>query len=235
MWYNEGMRQREFRDLYHSHPQLFEQMLGLREQGYTIRDIADWIWDEYSVRITNQTIAQYLWRYRRLQEQTGNFWNAERIRRFPEEFSRCLHIYVYARSLAHLDDALAKRLIENVTREMCERVLAQERGETLPPLGRRGTRYMDYTTVESTVLRNLRLQRKLSVEELARRAGVQNYTLSKWERYGVLPNSLDTIDRIAQALGVPITTLLEDYHSYRRLDRANRKGLALAQAEAVKS
>jgi DNA-binding XRE family transcriptional regulator len=230
------MRRREFRDLYHNHPQLFEQMLDLREKdGYTIREISDWIWDNYSVRITTQTIAQYLWRYRRLQEQTRNFWSAERIRRFPEEFSRCLHIYVYARSLARLDEALAKRLIENVTREMCERVLAKERGETVPPLGRRGTRYMDYTPVESTVLRELRLERKLSVEELARRAQVQNYTLSKWERYGVLPNSLDTIERIAHALGVPITTLLDDYHRYRRLDRVNRKGLASAQAEAVQS
>jgi len=234
MWYNRGMRRREFRDLYHSHPQLFEQMLELREkEKYTIREISYWIWDEYSVRITTSTIAQYLWRYKRLQEQTGNFWNAERIRRYPEEFSRCLHIYVYARSLARLDEALAKQLIENVTREMCERVLAQERGETVPPLGRRGTRYMDYTPVESTVLRDLRLERKLSVEELARRAQVQNYTLSKWERYGVLPNSLDTIERIAQALGVPITTLLDDYHRYRRLDRVSRKRLDSARAEMV--
>jgi DNA-binding XRE family transcriptional regulator len=233
MWYNRGMRRREFRDLYHQHPQLFEQMLALREQGYKIRDIADWIWDEYSVRISLQTIAQYLWRYKRLQAQTGNFWNAERIRRFPDEFSRCLHIYVYARSLARFDNALAERLIENVTREMCERVLARERGEILPPLGRRGTRYMDYTPVDSTVLRELRLQHKLSLEELARRARVQNYTLSKWERYGVLPNSLDTIDRIAQALGVPITTLLEDYHAYRRLDRVSRKSLDSARAEMV--
>jgi len=219
--------------LYHDHPQLFEEMLELREKGHTIPQIANWIWDNYGVRISTQTVAQYLWRYKRLQEQTGNFWNAERIRRFPEEFSRCLHIYVYARSLARFDDALAKRLIENVTREMCERVLAMERGETVPPLGRRGTRYMDYTPVESTVLRKLRLQRKLSVEELARRARVQNYTLSKWERYGVLPNSLDTIDRIAQALGVPISTLLDDYYAYRRLDRVNHKGLASSQSKAV--
>jgi DNA-binding XRE family transcriptional regulator len=233
MWYNRGMRRREFRDLYHQHPQLFEQMLALREQGYSIRDIAEWIWDEYSVRITPSTIAQYLWRYKRLQAQTGNFWDAERIRRFPDEFSRCLHIYVYARSLARFDNALAERLIENVTREMCERVVAQERGETLPPLGRTGTRYMNYTPVESTVLRDCRLKRELSLEELARRARVQNYTLSKWERYGVLPNSLDTIDRIAQALGVPITTLLEDYHAYRRLDRVSRKRLDSARAEMV--
>jgi DNA-binding Xre family transcriptional regulator len=234
------MRRREFTELYRSHPQLFEQMLELRKQGYTIPQIANWIWDNYGVRISTQTIAQYLWRYRRLQEQTGNFWNAERIRRYPEEFSRCLHIYVYARSLARLDEALAKRLVENVTREMCERVLAQERGETVLPLGRRGTRYMDYTPVESTVLRDLRLERKLSLEELARRARVQNYTLSKWERYGVLPNSLDTIDRIAQALGVSISRLLDDYYAYRRLDRVNRnrnrkglEGVASAQTEAV--
>jgi DNA-binding XRE family transcriptional regulator len=219
--------------LYHDHPQLFEQMHALREQGYRIRDIADWIWDEYSVRITNATIAQYLWRYKRLQDQTGNFWNAERIRRFPEEFSRCLHIYVYARALARFDEALAKQLIENVTREMCERVVAQERGETLPPLRRTGTRYMDYTPVESTVLRELRLERELSLEELARRAQVQNYTLSKWERYGVLPNSLETIERIAHALGVPITLLLDDYFAYRRLDRVSRKKLDSAQVEMV--
>jgi DNA-binding XRE family transcriptional regulator len=219
--------------LYRDHPQLFEQMLALREQGYRIRDIVDWIWDEYSVRITHATVAQYLWRYKRLQEQTGNFWSAERIRRFPEEFSRCLHIYVYARALARFDESLAKQLIGNVTREMCERVLAQERGESLPPLGRTGTRYMDYTPVESTVLRDLRLERELSLEELARRARVQNYTLSKWERYGVLPNSLDTIDRIAQALGVPITLLLDDYYAYRRLDRVNRKRLDSARAEMV--
>jgi DNA-binding XRE family transcriptional regulator len=233
MGYNRGMRRREFRDLYHDHPQLFEQMLALREQGYRIRDIADWIWDEYSVRITHATIAQYLWRYKRLQEQTGNFWNAERIRRFSEEFSRCLHIYVYARALARFDESLAKQLIENVTREMCERVVAQERGETLPPLGRTGTRYMDYTPVESTVLRDLRLERELSLEELARRARVQNYTLSKWERYGVLPNSLETIERIAHALGVPITLLLDDYFAYRRLDRVSRKKLDSAQVEMV--
>ena len=234
MGYNRGMRRREFRDLYHSHPQLFEQMLELREkEKYTIREISDWIWDNYSVRITHATVAQYLWRYKRLQEQTGNFWIAERIRRFPEEFSRCLHIYVYARALARFDESLAKQLIGNVTREMCERVLAQERGESLPPLGRTGTRYMDYTPVESTVLRDLRLERELSLEELARRARVQNYTLSKWERYGVLPNSLDTIDRIAQALGVPITLLLNDYYAYRRLDRVNRKRLDSARAEMV--
>jgi transcriptional regulator with XRE-family HTH domain len=73
----------------------------------------------------------------------------------------------------------------------------------------------------------------LSVEELARRAQVQNYTLTKWERYGVLPNSLDTIERIAHALGVPITTLLDDYYAYRRLDRVSRKRLDSARAEMV--
>jgi transcriptional regulator with XRE-family HTH domain len=58
----------------------------------------------------------------------------------------------------------------------------------------------------------------LTVAELARRARVGRYTIIKWERYGVVPNSLRSVSRIADALGVAIGKLLEDYNAYKRID-----------------
>jgi transcriptional regulator with XRE-family HTH domain len=64
-------------------------------------------------------------------------------------------------------------------------------------LGWRGTR-----------LAKLRRQRQLSQAALARRMGSHVMTISKLER-GVRQPSTRTLLRLAKALGVPVTALLE--------------------------
>ncbi|MDO9712301.1 helix-turn-helix domain-containing protein [Paracraurococcus lichenis] len=56
-------------------------------------------------------------------------------------------------------------------------------------------------------LRHLRLDRGLSQEELAFRAGIDRTYVSSLER-GVYGATVDMLDRIAQALGVPAADLL---------------------------
>jgi transcriptional regulator with XRE-family HTH domain len=61
----------------------------------------------------------------------------------------------------------------------------------------------------STVIRSLREAQRMTQEQLARRAGVTQGYIGHLER-GLKKNpSLPTLKRIAKALGVPVTELLE--------------------------
>ena len=53
----------------------------------------------------------------------------------------------------------------------------------------------------------LRIRRNLSQEALARRARINRVTLARLER-ALHPPRLDTLERIAKALSVPLTTLV---------------------------
>jgi transcriptional regulator with XRE-family HTH domain len=201
------------------YPHLFSQMSEWKRSGMLVRDIAQQIEQICGRRIPLGTLYHYLWRYERLMEDTDGFWTPERIQRFPEEFIRSMNAYVYAHMYARYEPRMdARRYVLNALEAMRARVVAQELGKSLPPLSTRAVGYRRYAPVPSTVLRRLRTERKLTVTELSRRARVAKYTIIKWERYGVVPNSLRSINRIADALGVPIPTLLEDYKAYRRLD-----------------
>jgi uncharacterized protein (DUF2267 family) len=215
----------EFRELWRSHPNLFDELRALRTQGYTHVQCAEYLWNKYEVRINPATLSQYLWRYDLLQQYTDHFWTPERIRDNPEEFSQSIHAFVHARSFKHVDPDIAKRLLEDILRVMRKRVEARERGEAMPPLSisGRGYWYDKYDPAPETVLRTLRLERQLTAEELALRANVPTDLIRRWERYGVLPNSLMVIARIADALGVPVETLLSDYRRYKRIDTRIRR------------
>ncbi len=184
-----------------------------------VRDIARQVEQVCGMRISVGTLYHYLWRYERLMEDTDGFWTPERIRRFPEEFLRSMNAYVYAHMYERYEPRMdARRYVLYTVDAMRARVIAQEQGRTVPPLSARAVGYRGYTPVPSTVLRKLRRERRWTVAELARRARVGKYTIVKWERYGVVPNSLRSISRIADALGVEIPKLLEDYKAYGRID-----------------
>ena len=53
----------------------------------------------------------------------------------------------------------------------------------------------------------LRIEKNLSQETLARRAGINRVTLARLER-ALHPPRLDTLERIARALKVPLTELV---------------------------
>ena len=53
----------------------------------------------------------------------------------------------------------------------------------------------------------LRIQRDLSQETLARKARINRVTLARLER-ALHPPRLDTLERIARALGVPVAELV---------------------------
>jgi len=201
------------------YPHLFQQMLEWKRSGMFVRDIAKQVEQVCGMRVPRNALHHYLWRYERLVDDTGGFWTPERIQSYPEEFVRSMNAYAYAHMHTRYDPKMdAPRYIRHTVHAMCERVIAQEHGESVPPLSARAVGYRGYTSVPSTVLHDLRTERHLTATELARRARVGRYTIIKWERYGVVPNSLRTIGRIADALGVPIGTLLEDYKTYKRID-----------------
>ena len=54
---------------------------------------------------------------------------------------------------------------------------------------------------------DLRVRRNLSQEALAKRARINRVTLARLER-ALHPPRLDTLERIARALGVPLTDLV---------------------------
>jgi transcriptional regulator with XRE-family HTH domain len=54
----------------------------------------------------------------------------------------------------------------------------------------------------------IRIQRNLSQEALAKRARINRVTLARLER-ALHPPRLDTLERIARALGVPLTDLVK--------------------------
>ena len=54
----------------------------------------------------------------------------------------------------------------------------------------------------------IRIQRNLSQEALAKRARINRVTLARLER-ALHPPRLDTLERIARALGVPLTELVK--------------------------
>jgi transcriptional regulator with XRE-family HTH domain len=201
------------------YPHLFQQMLEWKRSGMLVRDIARQVEQVCGRRISRGSLYHYIWRYERLMEDTDGFWTPERIRRFPEEFIRSMNAYVYAHMYARYDPKIdAQRYVLYTVEAMRVRVIAQEQGKSVPPLSARAVGYRGYTPVPSTVLRKLRTEREWTVAELARRARVGKYTIVKWERYGVVPNSLRSISRIANALGVEISKLLEDYEAYGRID-----------------
>ena len=53
----------------------------------------------------------------------------------------------------------------------------------------------------------IRIQKNLSQEALAKRARINRVTLARLER-ALHPPRLDTLERIARALGVPLTDLV---------------------------
>lgn len=57
-------------------------------------------------------------------------------------------------------------------------------------------------------LRQLRLQRKMTQEDLAEGAGVSVDLISNIER-GINAPSFDTLEKLARTLGVPIKTLFD--------------------------
>lgn len=61
----------------------------------------------------------------------------------------------------------------------------------------------------STMLRELRVQRDLTQEELAKRAKITRSHLSLLEAGHRKNPSLDVLKRLARALGVPVGELLE--------------------------
>jgi transcriptional regulator with XRE-family HTH domain len=61
----------------------------------------------------------------------------------------------------------------------------------------------------STVLRTLREQKGLTQEHVAKRAGVTKPYLSQLESGKRKNPSLPVLKRLAKALGVPVTALLE--------------------------
>ena len=58
------------------------------------------------------------------------------------------------------------------------------------------------------VLKQARARRKLTQVELAKKVGVHKMTISKFERGDRQP-SMQMLQRLAKALGVPVTALLE--------------------------
>jgi transcriptional regulator with XRE-family HTH domain len=58
------------------------------------------------------------------------------------------------------------------------------------------------------VLKRVRTRRKLTQIELAKKAGVHEMTISRLERGDRQP-SMALLQRLAKALGVPVTELLE--------------------------
>lgn len=54
----------------------------------------------------------------------------------------------------------------------------------------------------------IRIQKNLSQEALAKRARINRVTLARLER-ALHPPRLDTLERIARALGVPLTDLVK--------------------------
>jgi len=201
------------------YPHLFQQMSEWKRSGMFVRDVVKQVEQVCGMRIPRNALHHYLWRYERLLDDTGGFWTPERIRSYPEEFVRSMNAYAYAHMYTRYDPKVdAPRYIRLTVQAMCERVIAQEHGESVPPLSARAVGYRGYTPVQSTVLHDLRKERHLTVTELARRARVGRYTIIRWERYGVVPNSLRSVSRIADALGVPIDTLLKDYKTYGRID-----------------
>jgi len=207
------------RTLATQYPHLFQQMLEWKRSGMFIRAIAQHIQQVYGIHISRSALSHYLWRYERLLDDTGGFWTPERIQSYPEEFIRSMNAYAYAHMYARYDPKMdAPRYIRHTVEAMRDRVVAQEHGESVPPLSARAVGYRGYTPVPSTVLHKLRTERHLTATELARRARVGRYTIIKWERYGVVPNSLRCVSRIADALGVSIARLLQDYKAYGRID-----------------
>jgi transcriptional regulator with XRE-family HTH domain len=61
----------------------------------------------------------------------------------------------------------------------------------------------------ATALRQLREQRKMTQEELAKKARVTRSHLSLLEAGHRKNPSIDVLKRLARALGVPVTALLE--------------------------
>ncbi|HEV8642378.1 MAG TPA: helix-turn-helix transcriptional regulator [Methylomirabilota bacterium] len=61
----------------------------------------------------------------------------------------------------------------------------------------------------ATVMRDLRDRAKLTQEELAKRAKVSRSYLAALEAGHRKNPSIDTLKRLARALGVPVTELLE--------------------------
>ena len=61
---------------------------------------------------------------------------------------------------------------------------------------------------KGTVLKGARLRRELTQAQLAEKVGVHKMTISRLERGDRQP-SMRMLQRLAKALGVPVTALLE--------------------------
>lgn len=82
-------------------------------------------------------------------------------------------------------------------------------------------------------IRILRTEKKLSLQELADRAGISLSYLSEIERGTVYP-SLSTVKRIAEALGVPPTSIMAQEGSLGYKLKALREEYGLTQAQLAK-
>jgi len=63
-----------------------------------------------------------------------------------------------------------------------------------------------------STLRELRLQNSLTIAEISERAGISRGMLSKIEN-GLASASLESLEQIANALGVPLSRLFRDYNA----------------------
>lgn len=66
-------------------------------------------------------------------------------------------------------------------------------------------------------LRRVREERQWTVEQSAQRVGVSAETWSQWEQ-GTGPISIDAVHRVARALGLPLTTLLNGLRTVHHLE-----------------
>ena len=85
---------------------------------------------------------------------------------------------------------------------------------------------MDIRTAFGRNLRDLRLTRRLSQEELAFRAQIDRTYMSSIERGEANP-TLVVLDRLARALRIPLTELVEFDRSHRPAPANLRRGRRL--------
>ena len=93
---------------------------------------------------------------------------------------------------------------------------------------RTGNGEIDQTVAATT--RELRERANLSLSQLAQRAGVSKATLSQLEAAKANP-SIDTVNALARALGVPIAELLSPRRAHARVVRSG-DGVPLAAGDS---
>ena len=66
-------------------------------------------------------------------------------------------------------------------------------------------------------IREIRKAQGISQEILSKRSGVSRMTISGYENGGNIPAQMDTLERLAAVLGVPVSNLLDEECSAERL------------------